>query len=63
MSRTKADEYKEFDKDMSSGKIFNAIRSLTVEPNGGFLFLTDKVDMKTDHDILREKDRNHSKQT
>ena len=51
MSRTKAkrsfDEYKEFDKHMSTGKISNAIQSLTEEAKGGVLSLTDKVDMKT----------------
>ena len=59
MSRTKAkrfvDEYKEFDKCMSTGEISKAIRSLTEEAKNGVLSLNDKVDKKTVLDVLREK--------
>ena len=65
MSSTKAkrsfDDYKEFDEHMSTGKISNAIRSLTEEAKGGILSLTDKVDIKTVLDILREKNLEPSK--
>ena len=58
MSRTKAkrsvDEYKEFDKYMSTGNISNAIRSLTEEAKSGALSLTDKVDKKTVIDVSRK---------
>ena len=60
MSRTKAkrfvDEYKKIDENMSTGKISNAIRSLTEEAKGGVLSLTEKVDKKTILYVLREKD-------
>ena len=56
MSRTKAnrsiDEYKEFDKNKTTGKISNAIRSLTEEAKGGVFSLTDKVENKT---VFHEK--------
>ena len=66
MSRTKAkqsdDEYKEFDKYMSTGKTTNAIRSLTEEAKVCVLSLTDNVDKKTVLGVLRKKIRNHAKQ-
>ena len=43
---------KEFDKYMSTGKFFNAIRSFTEEAKWGVLSLTTKL---TRFDILREK--------
>ena len=59
MSRTKAkrsvDEYKECDKYMSTGKLSNAIRSLTEEAKAGVLSLTEKVDRKRVLDVLREQ--------
>ena len=41
---------------MSTGKISNAIRSLTEEAKRGVLSLTEKVDKKTVLYVLREKD-------
>ena len=59
MSRTKTkryvDEYKEYKKNMSTGRISIAIRSLTEKAKGGVLSLTDKVDKKTVLDVLRKK--------
>ena len=59
MSRTKTkryvDEYKEYNKYMSTGKISIAILSLTVKAKGGVHSLTDKVDKKTVLDVLRKK--------
>ena len=55
------DEYKVFDKQFSTGKLFNAIRSLTEEAKGGVLSLTDKVDMKQFPDVLRENHPEPSK--
>ena len=59
MSRTKTkryvDEYKKYKKNMSTGKISIAIRSLTEKAKGGVLSLTDKIDEKTVLDVLRKK--------
>ena len=59
MSRTKTkryvDEYKEYNKYMSTGKNSIAIRSLTEKAKGGVLSLTDNVDKKTVLDVLCTK--------
>ena len=47
------DEYKEFDKQMSTGNFHR--KFLTEEAKGGVLFLTDKVDRKTLLDVLHER--------
>ena len=49
------DEYKEYNKYMSTRKISIAILSLTVKAKGGVHSLTDKVDKKTVLDVLRQK--------
>ena len=53
------DEYKEFERLMTSGKISNAIRCLTDEGKGGILSIDDTVtkdgSTKSVYDILVEK--------
>ena len=49
------DEYKEFDKYMSTGKTATTIRYLNEEAKVGVLSLTVKVDKKTVLDVLRQK--------
>ena len=41
------DETKEFNRQMNSGKVANAIRTLQKEQNGGVLDLQEKINGKT----------------
>ena len=55
-SKHQKDEFKNFDVNMTSGKISNALRCINDADKGGVLSLTEIINGKSVLDILKEKD-------
>ena len=57
-SKHQKDEFKNFDVNMTSGKISNALRCINDGDKGGVLFLTETINEKLVLDFFEENNEN-----